>query len=97
MLQTWQVKNLNRCPPKKGGCGTNIIVAVKPLGLDGLDFETQRTFCEEVKEIFFDQTGVATFKVNGKRVLLFANIMVQIFDGNVEEWYHGGREKWNPN
>jgi len=86
-MDAWQVKNVNRCPPKHGGCGKEILVKVKPLTAclkektvpSAPDVDIIQ-FVEEVNELYFDEHGEALFNVYGALVKIKAQIIVMPYD-----------------
>jgi len=67
------VKDLNRCPPKKGGCGKQILLGVKPLELEtpsSWDRKKVEEFCQKVQNICLDEKDQARFLIDGRELVI---------------------------
>lgn len=98
---TWQVRNVNRCPPAKDGCGRNILVAVKPLTvtLEGkakpacpdVDLEE---FADTVEEVYFDEHGLARYNIRGTMIRLQADMRVLKYEKSLDTWFETDKHRF---
>lgn len=102
-MGVWQVKNMNVCPARRGGCGKPILVAVKPVRAYLEQKATQGSpdvdlgeFVEQTSELYLDEGGLARFNVEGTVIAVQSDVIVEAYGKTLDEWFKKDKWMWKP-
>ena len=103
IMGAWQVKNMNVCPTRRGGCGKPILVAVKPVrayleqkAAQGSPDVDPGKFVEQVSELYLDEGGLARFNVEGTVIAVQSDVIVEAYGKPLDEWFKRDKWTWKP-